>query len=1336
MRFLCILVSLTFFTNGYIQAQHIATLGGNPTDSNLPLWAEKMYGDHPNVWEVDSLYHSFYRREPFIKNKHSQYYKHWRNRFRAQINEQGYIDDQYPLRTVSAEAGDRSADWEYVGPEETRTPVNDDATNRAVSWQNNIYCLSISPTNPNVLYCGGETGGVHRSTNKGLSWTHISANIALGATTAVQVHPTNPDVVICANGNTLWRSIDAGANWSVIYSEIGFEAVAIRFNPLNPQTILVAGLRGLLHSTDGGISWTKQFNALACWDIQYHPTDTQMVYLLKTNVPLKKIEFLRSTDGGINFQVTGNGWYTTDAGSVVEGGRLAVTPAAPDWIYAILLGKAFTGADANLIGFFRSFNLGEDWLCPNAPIGGPFNGSSSYNLATANPNGTGIAQGFYDLCLAVSPIDPEVIVTGATSCYASYDTGQTFVSRGGYAGGLDWIHPDMQDAQFAPTGELYLATDGGIDYSADNLQTATSRNKGIRGSDLWGFAQGWNEDVLVGGRYHNGNMAYHENYPAGVSLRMGGAEEPTGYVNPGENRKVYFSDIGGKKIPENLSQPFQNIPFGIDPNESYFETESSELEFDPRCYNHIYTGYLNSIWKSTDGGNSFQLLYTFSANNADRILEIEISRDQPDVLYCFLRKANGSAGTIFKTTDGGATWSAITNPASGNKRQISLAINQQNANQLWICLRAEGSNSSNKVFFFDGTTWINRTSSMLNGIRANHIVHAAGTNGGVYLTTTDGVFYRNDNMSDWVLMGSSLPLQTNGLKSIPFYRNNKLRLGTYGRGIWEIDLHERSLPKAQPSVDKMSSSCTRDTFLFSDYSVVCDSQVNRLWSFPGASWISSLTAVHPKVVYTTPGNYSVSLTITDSQGNTDTKSYTSFIQVSDDCGADTIPGLALETSADSASYAQTAGDFNMESNTFTLSGWIKPNNMVSGLAGVFFEGNEDVTGLHIENGNELKYHYRDAEWWISTGLFLDINAWNYVALTVTPTALTIYMNEESFTRNGNYLPSRIHSWAIGRDPRYGNDRVFSGTIDEFCFWNRALSRDEIRLLRHLTKIPQQDSSLIAYYQFNEPQGTAYDKVSTRHAQLSKSNSRMWSAVPVGNGISHKTDYSSGGAISFGNTGLRFLSASPQQTAFGELVATRLYQSPDVLPDTGLAQQYWIINNYGQNPVFTPITEWNIDGFGPVSQAESQQPERFVLWRRTENGFGATWQGPVGFALQAVPGLEGNLIFMLNNGIDSGGQLLISNLKPEPDPVMIPTEELVVSWNVFPNPAGQKGSWVIGNRDTQGTLTVTDNRGAIVAKTRISGGMTRLDSKNLSAGNYILHIQTDRSISRLRWVVQQ
>ena len=55
----------------------------------------------------------------------------------------------------------------------------------------------------------------------------------------------------------------------------------------------------------------------------------------------------------------------------------------------------------------------------------------------------------------------------------------------------------------------WLATDGGLTYSSDNFtqtNNAQSKNNLLVGSDMWGFDQGWNEDI-VGGRYHNGNTA-------------------------------------------------------------------------------------------------------------------------------------------------------------------------------------------------------------------------------------------------------------------------------------------------------------------------------------------------------------------------------------------------------------------------------------------------------------------------------------------------------------------------------------------------------------------------------------------------------------------------------------------------------------------------------------------------------------------------------------------------------------------------------------------------------------------------------------------------------------
>lgn len=61
---------------------------------------------------------------------------------------------------------------------------------------------------------------------------------------------------------------------------------------------------------------------------------------------------------------------------------------------------------------------------------------------------------------------------------------------------------------------------------------------------------------------------------------------------------AYFSDISSQVIPEELSGAVLGLPqLQYYPSESYFAAHSSELEFAPHCYNHIYIG------KSTGCGN-------------------------------------------------------------------------------------------------------------------------------------------------------------------------------------------------------------------------------------------------------------------------------------------------------------------------------------------------------------------------------------------------------------------------------------------------------------------------------------------------------------------------------------------------------------------------------------------------------------------------------------------------------------------------------------------------------------------------------------------------------------
>ncbi|MDW8419968.1 MAG: choice-of-anchor J domain-containing protein, partial [Chitinophagales bacterium] len=149
------------------------------------------------------------------------------------------------------------------------------------------------------------------------------------------------------------------------------------------------------------------------------------------------------------------------------------------------------------------------------------------------------------------------------------------------------------------------------------------------------------------------------------------------------------------------------------------------------------------------------------------------------------------------------------------------------------------------------------------------IVHIAGTPGGVYYCTNQSVYYRNDTMPDWVLDNAGLPVFFNSNIARPFYRDGKIRIASYGKGIWESPLHESpARPIARITVDKLRHDvyCKNDSFYFDDYSFLNHQGASWLWSFQNG--IPATSALRNPVVYfTAAGNHQVKLTVTDANGN-------------------------------------------------------------------------------------------------------------------------------------------------------------------------------------------------------------------------------------------------------------------------------------------------------------------------------------------------------------------------------------------------------------------------------------------------------------------------------------
>ncbi len=840
--------------------------------ATLPNWAQEMYSDNPNVLKVDSLYNTYFASNPYVKSAHTEYYRIWRHKNQDWIGSDGFIHQASPQEQIAKyniqkqnHATARStSNWNLVGPQ----VVYDESATR-VGEQTNVYSISECSAHPNWLYCGTEPGEIYRSTNAGNTWSLVSPNDPMnGGITAIAVDPIDSLTCFVGSGNFIFKTSDGGNTWNAILSQSNLGPNEILIHPTNTQTILVAATQGFYKSTNGGVSWSHIFTS-PCYDVKLRPGANNVVYLLKNNPTAIKCEFLLSSDTGTSFMVQTNGWYNSSDPMRSDGGaRLAVSPNNSNRVYAYLIGNSKAN-DYDFIGVYRSDDGGITWTLPNGPDGGPYNYMHP-NLAYGNASWT-YDQGFYNCAIMADPNNADAIIIGGLNIWRSDDGGMNFDSVAGYIGGPMNIHVDQQDFRNGVNG-TWITNDGGIYFSTDFFRNnEQTKMDGVHGSEFWGFDTGWNEDVMVGGCYHNGTVSHYENYPSGSFLQLGGGEPASGYVNPGENRKVYSSDIGGAILPTSLGLPIQRFSVGMWPNESYYSSESSEMVFDPRCYNIVWLGKENKIFKSIDGGGSYNLVNAFGTNVNARISYFEIAQSDPNTMYVVQRPASGNIGKIWKTIDGGTTWNQLTIPA-GTSSRIDLSVSSSDADSLWIDYPS-GSNG-NKVFLTGngGTSWNNLTTAVLDNEEGRWIQNIAATNGGVYYITANTIYYRNNSMSNWIVDNNGLPVYINSLNAKPFYRDGKIRVSTYGRGVWENVLNDQpSHPIAEAQVDKLNYTinCAVDSFHFEDHSELNHAGATWQWFFPGGSPTSS-TQRNPSVLYSSVGNYIATLIVTDASAQTDT----------------------------------------------------------------------------------------------------------------------------------------------------------------------------------------------------------------------------------------------------------------------------------------------------------------------------------------------------------------------------------------------------------------------------------------------------------------------------------
>ncbi|MBK9257965.1 MAG: PKD domain-containing protein [Saprospiraceae bacterium] len=1249
-KFYASLITFILFFSISLTGQELMKYS-HSSDPSLPAWAREMYKENADPGEVIRQYEAYYANNPFVKNGHTQYFKKWLRSFAREHKRTKSEDRTYLLQREKANAErNNPSDWQSIGPYDWDHSA---AARSYAPGSAHVYTVEQSISNPNVVYAGTATAGLWRSSDRGITWTPLTANLLVNTVYAIEIDYTNENIVYASLSNSIYKSVNGGNTFlptgSQSFQNLSLSVRDIRMLPSNNNILFACTNDGLYRTTDGATTWTM-VQAGDFQEVEIHPTNHTTVYAVRKNGT--RTEFFRSTNSGLNFSLTGTGWPVPPAGGHQERTEIAVSPANPNHVYAHCSGLANGGS--GLYGVYVSTDQGSNWTfrcCGPQPAGPP--SLSNPNLMAWSDDGTDDGgQYYYDMGFAVSPTNTDSIFLAGVNLWVSSNGGNSFTcpSKWSHSYKPNYVHADIHDIQYYQhTREIWVACDGGIFYSNDKGQNFQRRNVGITGTDFWGYGQGWwYGDVMLGGAYHNGTMLREENVYLNDWLCTDGGDGTMGFVNPGLDRQVYSQyDIKTLKSDRTISPVART--FSNKPNNTYITGASNDLLIDPRYYMHWLTGSGTKLYRTKDDGYTFEMLYDFGVD----IASMDHCWSNLNVIYVCTFPDWWGTKRIYRSVDGGYNFVEIT-PSSAILGGTSLwipydiVVDHDDPMKVWIARTSMYDSNINgfSVFYSSngGANWQNISGTGLHGQSPTSMFLQKGSAHGLYIGTRKGVYYKDDNLSDWVLFSQGLPAQTHSTRMEAYYRKQKIRNAT-DRSVWESPMYTNSTPVAFPSANTDKIYCSRDTVYFVDHSVVSDQNVSWQWNFPGGSPASS-TLRNPKVIYSNTGNYDVTLTVTDVFG-TATKTIPGMISFENRCELDTIPGKSLSLNANT-DYA-VIQPYNITTNTMTISCWVKPNGIQATNAGIIFSGSGGACGLNVRSNNQLGYHWADnpGSYGWNGGPVLPANEWSHVVLVISPTSAVIYLNGVPYTRNATHNPVTFSSdFRLGRD-RNNSSRNFIGQMDEVAIYNESMTIGKVRELRHLTR--KDENNILSYYQFNEISGNAYDKIGIRHAILIGNAGRITSTAPVGGGTSHRMTVNSGGLKDFQEADVKLYLAATGTYPNGEVVMSKLNVLPDNYPSgVFLPKSYWIMNNYGSNQTFAVPDSVRFYSSGNI--AGGCQSRDYFLYRRLQNGEGYTWSFPIDESENYNPYPPDDFInFGLGNNMTTACQyFILMDGKPNPN----------------------------------------------------------------------------------------
>ena len=678
-----------------------------------------------------------------------------------------------------------------------------------------VLAVSGVVADPHTYYFGGVGGGVWKTTDGGLSWRPMTDKVkemspSIGS---IAVAPSDPNIVYAATGeacirgniiagNGVYKSTDAGKNWSFAGLRDTQAIGRIIVHPKNPDIVFVAALghpfaanpeRGIFRSTDGGKNWTKVLfkdENTGGIDIAFDPENPSILFA--------GLWQARRSPWGMDSGGPGSGLYrSTDGGSTWK--RLSGHGLPDGIIGRIGVAVAYTNSnrvwaliEADKGGLFRSEDGGENWTLVNS--------DRQYRQ-----------RAFYYTHVFADPRSPEGVYILNTGMYRSIDGGRTFrpirVPHGDNHG--LWIDPADPDRMIESNdGGANVSTNGGASWTTQGNQPTAQFYHVVADNRFpyWVYgAQQDNSTVGIASASDTGGIDRPDWYP------VGGGE--SGYVAPDPHDPliVYAGSYGGEITRyDHHSAQTQNVtPWPLNPigsaavDQKYRFQWTEPIVFSPHDPNTLYFA-AQVLFKTNDNGMHWQIISPDLTRNDkskqqsaggpitkdntgvevyDTIFSVVESPLQKDLIF-----AGSDDGLVHITTDGGKDWSNITPknlPEWGTVSMIEAS--PHNAGTAYIAVERHRLDDFAPYIFRTsdfGKTW----TSIINGIPAGNYVHAVREDkkrkGMLYAGTEKGVYVSFDDGGNWQPLQLNLPVSpVNDL----VVHNNDLIAATHGRAFWVLD---------------------------------------------------------------------------------------------------------------------------------------------------------------------------------------------------------------------------------------------------------------------------------------------------------------------------------------------------------------------------------------------------------------------------------------------------------------------------------------------------------------------------------------------------------------------